>query len=219
MDRSKTTLILLGATVAALGIMTGTFLWVKLAPRPQSSSWSASSNGELTTYGTLPQFALQERSGKPFMLADMRGKVWIADFIYTSCTDTCPMQTAAMARLQDLFAGEPDLRLASFSVDPERDTTEALTRYADRYRATAERWLFLTGSKEAMTRLVQEGFRLSAATFTEADTQEPVILHSPRFVLVDRQSQIRGYYDIRDSAAFDRLTREVKLLIEEKGIR
>lgn len=76
---------------------------------------------KLDVYGEIPDFALAERSGRRITRADLLGKVWIANFIYTHCTDTCPLQTAQVARLQAEFAGEEDLRLVSISVDPERD--------------------------------------------------------------------------------------------------
>jgi cytochrome oxidase Cu insertion factor (SCO1/SenC/PrrC family) len=217
MNPSKTTVIFLVTAVAALGVMAGTFLWLKLAPPPRTVNSSATSLEGLNGYGTVPQFSLLERTGKSSTLADLRGNVWIADFIYTTCTDTCPMQSAVMAQLQERFRSEAELRLVSFSVDPERDTPEVLGRYADRFKANPARWLFLTGKKEEITSLVQEGFRLSAAAFVEAPSQESTILHSPRFVLVDRNSQIRGYYDSRDKAALERLQRDVGFLLADKG--
>ena len=217
MNRSKTSLILLAAAVAALGITAGTFLWLKLAPRAQTTAWNSPALEGLSNYGTVPEFSLIERSGNNFALADMRGKVWVADFIYTTCTDTCPMQSAAMARLQDKFDSQSAVRFVSFSVDPERDTPGVLSSYADRFKASRERWLFLTGDKEQIARLVQEGFRLSAAAFTDATSKENVILHSPRFVLVDRKSQIRGYYDSRDNAALERLNHDLAKLLTDQG--
>jgi protein SCO1/2 len=216
MNPSKTTLMLLGAAVAILGISGGTLLWLTLAPRPDLSGWSATTLEGLNNYGPVPEFALTERDGSSATLGDMRGKIWIADFIYTTCTDTCPMQSAAMARLQDKFAQQPDLRLVSFSVDPERDTPDVLTRYAARFNASADRWLFLTGAKQEVARLVQEGFRLSATALTDASSKESIILHSPRFVLIDRNAEIRGYYDSRDRDALDRLKEDVAVLLEKR---
>ncbi|HEX2229997.1 MAG TPA: SCO family protein [Candidatus Binatia bacterium] len=219
MNHSRTSLILLAATVAGLGILVGTFLWLKLAPHPQMSGSNAPALGGLNNYGAVPQFTLIERSGRSSTLADMRGKVWIADFIYTTCTDTCPMQSAAMSRLQEKFGAQADLQFVSFTVDPERDTPDVLARYADRFKASADRWLFLTGDKEEIAQLVQEGFRLSAAAVTDPTSNESVILHSPRFVLIDRKNQIRGYYDSRDSTALERLNKDVETLLFAEGIR
>lgn len=104
----------------------------------------------------LPEFSLVERSGKKITLAELRGKVWIADFIYTNCADTCPLQTADMAKLQEHWINESDLELVSFSIDPERDTPRVLLRYAARFKADAKRWLFLTGGKKEIARLVED---------------------------------------------------------------
>ena len=162
MNFSKARFLLLGISVLSLGIILGTFFWLKLAPRPGLTGWDAKPLEGLQRYGSVPQFSLVERNGKATTLADLRGSIWIADFIYTTCQDTCPLQTAEMARLQEQWKDKAGLKLVSFSVDPEKDTTEVLSRYADRYKADAQRWLFLTGAKDEMSRLVQEGFRLSA---------------------------------------------------------
>jgi protein SCO1/2 len=217
MNQFRPGLILLAGAVAALGTVTGTFLWLKLAPRPQPMHWNTPALEGLNNYGTVPQFTLLERTGKRATLSDLRGQVWIADFIYTTCTDTCPTQSAAMAKLQEKFGTEADLKFVSFSVDPERDTPEVLARYAERYQASADRWLFLTGDKKQIARLMQEGFRLSAASVTDPASSESVIIHSPRFVLIDRETQIRGYYDSREGPALERLSKDVATLLENKG--
>jgi len=206
MNLSKARLLLLGVAVIGSGIVLGTFLWLKLAPRPGLRGWNARPLEGLSRQGQVPEFSLTERSGKNIGLAALRGKIWIADFIYTSCTDTCPLQTAEMAKLQ----------LVSFTVDPERDTPKVLAGYAGKFKADAERWLFLTGEKEQIGQLIQAGFHLSAAPLTEGGTQASVVLHSPRFVLVDREAQIRGYYDSRDGEALKRLKADVAILLSGK---
>jgi len=213
MNFSKARLLLLGVSVLSLGIILGTFFWLKLAPRPGLTGWDAKPLEGLNRYGTVPEFSLVERSGKAITLADLRGSIWIADFIYTTCQDTCPMQTAEMAQLQEQWKDRAGLKLVSFSVDPEKDTIAVLSRYADRYKADAQRWLFLTGAKEEISRLVQEGFRLSAVALPSDGNVGSVIMHSPRFVLIDKQAQIRGYYDSRDPQALQRLKADVATLI------
>lgn len=108
-----------------------------------------------------PSFALIERSGKEITLADLRGLVWVADFIWTRCPDACPLMSAVMARLQAEFAHEPAFRLVSFSIDPQYDTPAVLARYATKYGANPDRWFFLTGDKKTIYRLVREGFKLA----------------------------------------------------------
>jgi len=214
MNQSKTSFFVMAASVALLGIAAGTFLWLKLAPRP---AWNVPALEGLNNYGAVPEFSLVERSGNRVTLADVRGKIWIANFIYTTCNDTCPMQSAAMAKLQEQWASSRSLKLVSFSVDPERDTPAVLSRYAERFKADKDRWLFVTGDKEQIAHLVQGGFRLSAAALTDGKSTETVIIHSPRFVLIDRKNEIRGYYDSRDSTALERLNKDVATLINGKG--
>jgi protein SCO1 len=210
MNSSKYRLVSLVVMVAGLGIIIGTILWIKLAPQPRLGGTQRNSlEGMSPPYGSVPQFSLTERSGKRIGLSELRGTIWIADFIYTNCEDTCPLQSAEMAKLQDELSAQKAVKLLSFSVDPAKDTPSVLSRYADRYKADADRWLFLTGAPEEIQNLVQNGFRLSAAT-TSSDAG--VILHSPRFVLIDRQAQIRGYYDSRDKEALERLRRDVAIL-------
>ncbi len=216
MNISKPRMFALGTSVIGLGVVCGTFLWLKLAPKSVHRTSEVRPLEGLNRYGAVPEFSLVERGGRSVTLADVRGKVWIADFIYTNCEDTCPLQSVAMAKLQARFGNYSELRLVSFSVDPERDTPHALARYAERYQADTERWLFLTGDKEEIARLVQLGFRLSAAALTDGDSKEIVIIHSPRFVLVDSNNEIRGYYDSRDGTALERLTNDATKLINNK---
>jgi protein SCO1/2 len=162
---------------------------------------------------SVPEFVLTERSGRKTSLTDLRGKIWIADFIYTRCTDTCPLQTADMAKLQQRWINERDLMLVSFSVDPERDTPPVLSRYAARFKADAQRWLFLTGDKDQIARLVEGGFHLPASAAISRHNGTPIVLHSPQFILVDRQAQIRGSYDSRDEQSMRRLETDVAKLL------
>jgi protein SCO1/2 len=170
----------------------------------------------LRKFGAVPDFALTERSGRPFTLSDLRGKIWLADFIYTSCKDTCPLESAAMAQLQKDLPSE-SFRLVSFSVDPERDTPAVLSRYADLFHAHPARWLFLTGDKSDVYWLVQEGFHLSAIPIDEAAHVDGEVYHDAHFILVDGSAQIRGYYESNDPAALKRLAADAKKLLAENG--
>src|SRR6266542_2767065 len=116
-------------------------------------------------FGKVPAFELTERSGQSVSDTTLRGKVWVASFVFTRCTGPCPQVTGTMARLQrDLnLAGEEDLRLVTFTVDPERDQPKELQEYADRFQAHRERWHFLTGKKEQIHQLILEGFKLAIA--------------------------------------------------------
>lgn len=214
MVAAKTKFMVLGLAVIGLGIVLGTALWLRLAPHTQLGSGSVDSADGLNQYGSVPDFTLTERNGSPVSLAQLRGKIWIADFIYTTCTDTCPLQTAMMAKLQQEYAGKPDVQFVSFTVDPERDTPQALARYADKHQADASRWYFLTGQRDRIIGLIQQGFHLAvAAAPVEADPGG-MIAHSPRFVLVDKEARIRGYYDSRELEAFVRLKNHIDVLVK-----
>ena len=172
----------------------------------------------LGNFGTVPDFSLVERSGRSVKLSDLRGKIWIVNFIYTSCPDTCPLQSAEMAKLQGERDHEADFRLLSITIDPERDTLQVLSRYADRFGADPDRWLFLTGEKEGIYRLAQQGFHLSAVPVSNDEGKnDPAFIHSSRFVLVDDKAEIRGYYVSTDPDALRRLRRDLKTLLTVNG--
>jgi len=147
--------------------------------------------------GTLPEFALTNQAGQSYGTAELQGKVWIANFIFTRCRATCPQQTQLMADLQESLKKDPiwsDIRLVSISVDPEFDQPKILQEYATSASADEDHWSFLTGERESIWRLSKSGFRLPVAD--DADNLEMPIMHDSKFVLVDRQSRIRGYFDV-----------------------
>ncbi len=148
----------------------------------------------------LPPFALTNESGEPFGTSALRGKVWVANFIFTRCESICPMMTAQMKNLQTELSEDPaweDLRLVSFSLDPEYDTPEVLAEYAADNGADESHWRFLTGTRAAIWDLSRRGFKLPVDD-NPGDAAMPIV-HSQQFVLVDRAGRIRGYYDSLDS--------------------
>ena len=163
----------------------------------------------------VPDFTLIERTGQKIPLSDLKGKAWIADFIFTNCGGSCPLMSSRMANFQEQLKNDLNILLVSFTVDPERDTPEVLKDYADMYSASASRWLFLTGEKEKLQYLAREGFHLGVSR-DSLSTVEPII-HSTMFVLIDRQGVIRGYYDSDDNVAMDRLIVDVRALASEKN--
>jgi len=214
MNGSKNQFLMLGALVIGLSIVLGTALWLKLRPSPQLFLNDGEQRDRLMQYGAVPDFSLTERNGENVSLAHLRGKIWIADFIYTSCTDTCPLQTGRMARLQEEYSSKPDIQLVSVTVDPERDTPQTLSLYAARHNADAKRWFFLTGQRDRIIRLIQDGFHLSVAALPNGAESSGMIPHSPRFVLIDKDARIRGYYDSRELEAFVRLKNDVETLLK-----
>jgi protein SCO1/2 len=162
----------------------------------------------------VPPFTLTERSGKQFTTAELQGHVWIANFIFTRCPDVCPALTEKMGLLQEILTGPPEpVRLVSFSVDPAHDTPEVLRDYATR-RGVRDSWFFLTGSREALANLLKDGFHVA---FADDGPPATPITHSDRFVLVDRELHIRGYYHGSDKEDVARLERDAAALRDRRA--
>jgi protein SCO1/2 len=162
---------------------------------------------ELPVLGTVPAFALTERSGTEITEHALAGHVWVADFVFTHCPDFCPALSSRMAGLEKALS-PAGIRLVSISVDPEHDTPETLRAYAEHFGAGTN-WLFLTGPRAAIATLLRDGFHVAYADDGPANNP---ITHSDRFVLVDRQLDIRAYYHGTDAADMARLERDARAL-------
>ncbi|MFQ5700357.1 MAG: SCO family protein [Acidobacteriota bacterium] len=161
--------------------------------------------------GTVPDFTLTERSGRSVSRSELTGSYWVADFIFTHCTGSCPILTSRMASLARRL---PRIRLVSFSVDPARDTLETLRRYAEAHQPAGtdpDHWLYLTGSPAQLHELITGGFHLSIAELPPGmkAPEGEWITHSDRLVLIDPQGRIRGYYHGTEEDAVERLARDL----------
>lgn len=227
----KTRLLVAGAALAlAAGVA---LVGVRLARREAGVAGPAAFDAaQLGAFGPVPPFTLTERSGRPVRRDDLRGLVWVTDFIYTDCRDTCPTLSLEFAKLQAEFAGATDFRLVSISVDPVHDTPAVLRRYAERYHA-GDRWLFLTGDRRAVYCLVRDGFKLSPAEESASLDCGPAVLglgpapawahggtrtivHTSRLALVDRAGRIRAYHSGDDPASLRVLRENVRRLLAER---
>ncbi len=165
----------------------------------------------------LPDFALTAVTidgTSPFDLRTLRGRAWVADFVYTRCAGPCPMLTANMAGLQKRLPKE--IGLLSFTVDPDHDSPEVLTLYARKFNADPQRWFFLTGEKAELIRLVRDGFLLPVVDSVDGPNAAALpgerFAHSMKFVLIDADARVRGWYDGDDAAALDKLAADAKRL-------
>lgn len=177
----------------------------------------------------LGNFTLTERSGREVRASDLLGKVWIASFIFTRCSGPCPRVSATMERLQTDFAGEPDVRLVTFTVDPKYDTPEVLRQYAERFHADPDRWLFLRGEEADVYRLLEQRFHVGAERNTGPDASPgTAVTHDTHLAVVDRQGVVRSIFsglpnDDSDEASQEhekelaQLRREVAVLLREGG--
>lgn len=196
----KVTLILIPLLTVAL------LLWLRQA------EVSALRQRTVSSYGAVPNFQLVNQDGQPFGSAQLLGKIWIADFIFTTCPGPCPMISARMSELQKPLE-KTDVHLVSFTVDPAKDTPEVLRGYAERLHAQLGRWDFLTGPQSTIYNLSRNGFKLAVSDGRE-ETGIPV--HSTRIVLVDRHGEIRGYYEATEADAVTKLLADTNHLLREQ---
>jgi protein SCO1/2 len=162
----------------------------------------------LPTYGRVPAFALTSETGAPFDSQTLAGKIWVADFFFTTCLGPCPRMSARMNWVQKQVASLPDVRLVSFTVDPEHDTPPVLKAYAQRFRAQPGRWFLLTGSQTTLNTLDRNAFKMGNV--------DGSFVHSTLFALVDRHGQIRGYYHTEDGASLEPLIADIRRLTRER---
>ena len=163
----------------------------------------------------VPKFTLTERSGQPFDSASLAGKVWVADFFFTSCPGTCLMLSNRMKEIHQATAKSGDVRFVSISMDPATDTPDVLRKYAASLGAD-DRWSFLTGERAAIFDLSITGFKLALADADGVNVKEKII-HSTRLVLVDKHGWIRDYYDgVSDKPEEkERLLADIQRLLNE----
>lgn len=181
---------------AVLGVVTLTTLRTRLRNIPDPPE----------VMYTLPAYALVDHRGEPFVPETLRGKVWVAGFVFTNCPSTCPAVTRAMGSLRDRFDRmDIDIEMVSFTVDPERDTPQVLAAYADQVGATSERWRFVTGAPADVQRLVRQGFKLGLDPQPNADGSMFDIAHSTQLALVDTEGGVRGFYDIEPEGGLDEI--------------
>ena len=257
-----------GLILVLIGVI-GAGTWSLVRERMAAMRASADRSLRLPVYGAVPDFSLIERSGRRVERSELLGKIWVVNFMYTHCSDTCPLQSAEMARLQADLSTESDVRLVSITIDPRRDTPRVLSRYANRFGADHERWLFLTGERKAIYHFAQEGLRLpildprnevrvpwgggvrsegfhsqqtrlfgqhvsdqgtgavvlpgalrwafeAAPALAGEGAERGIVLHSSRFVLIDRKARIRNYYDSTDMESLRQLRQDVKALLQEE---
>ena len=165
----------------------------------------------LPRHWQVPDFALVQSDGSTLTTAELRGKVWVADFFYTTCPGPCPMLSSRLQEVHAKTRGWNDVMLVSISTDPTKDTPEVLQQYAKRFGAD-QRWRFLTGGKQQIFDLANKGFKLS---LTEDGSAAEPITHSTKLVLVDKNGTIRGFYDGLGDPDGDRLIRDIDRLRKE----
>lgn len=212
----------LGIAVAALVFL----LWPVISPDspdttdqpgPDRTVESPSDNDrQFPSLGTAPDFELLDQDGNAFGSAQLQGKVWIANFMFTRCTNTCPLQAQRLAEAQSALSEDPvwdGIRFVSITVDPEHDTPGVLKTYAQDYQADQAHWKFLTGPRETIWTLSADGFGLPVRD--DAMNDQMPILHDSKFLLIDRLGQIRGVFDSQSTEAITELRRALGFVVAE----
>jgi protein SCO1 len=174
-----------------------------------------------TVWHRLADFTLTNQEGKPVSLDSLKGKIIIADFFFTHCPTICPSLTKNMKRMvESIHNGQrvgdktnKQVHFLSFSIDSERDSVERLKYWADKYQINPEQWWLLTGDKKAIYDMVIEEMKVGLVDGKGIDTN---FIHSDRFVLIDSNRHVRGYYSGLDSNALAQLSKDLVLLTMEK---
>jgi protein SCO1/2 len=167
------------------------------------------------TYGAVPEFLLTDQSGDAFGSEKLRGKIWVANFIFTRCTTVCPIFSGKMSELQKRTnKASRGLQLVSFSVDPAYDTPEVLKEYSKRFSANPWYWHFLTGPTEQVRSVVVDGMKTFMGDAAEVDAPD-ALMHGSHFVLIDPSMNIRGYYQVEDDKTVERLLTDIQMVITE----
>ena len=161
---------------------------------------------EIPKLFTVPDFEFVSQHGDVFSNLNFYTKISVVDFIFTNCPGICPVMTNKMSELYQEYADQNTVQFVSFSVDPERDSLQALVRYAEKWHVNDRRWYFLQTEKEKIQILYEQGFKLGG---------ELPYGHSGALVLVDHNGVIRGYYSYSDEEELDTLRSDIDVLLDE----
>ena len=171
----------------------------------------ATPSAPLEKLARVPDFTLTDQSGSAFGSADLQGKIWVANFIFTRCKGPCPLITTRMAELNGKLKKIHDgVKLASFTVDPEHDTPDVLSKYGANLAANPADWKFLTGTPEAINAIVVKGLLQPLAKEPDGTPA-----HSQRFVVVDREGWIRSFQEGEDPEIVQKLMVDIGELLRE----
>ena len=162
---------------------------------------------QLPIISKIPEFDLVDQNSKQFTLENVQGNVWLADFIFTTCSGPCPIMTERMSMVQHDLLEIDKLKFVSFTVNPDYDTPEVLKKYAQRFNVDDSSWSFVTGKYDQIQELLADGFKMG-------DTEE-IVFHSTRFALVDHEGNLRGYYSGTEPAEHEIMTRDIQSLIND----
>lgn len=165
----------------------------------------------------IGEFDLLNQYGEQFTLADVKGKVFVAEYFFTTCRSICPIMNQEMKRVQERYKGNKEVSILSFTVDPDVDDVAAMKVYAEEHNAVKGQWQFLTGDKDELYDLARTSFFvLKPAEARNLGDAGSDFIHTNNFVLVDKELRIRGYYDGTNSEEVDTLMDDIEVLLNEE---
>ena len=186
----------------------------KLPKLGEPSILSKEVNGILvpdTVYPIIPAFSFQNQEGRLINQDSLKGKIYVADFFFTTCPTICPKMKSQLLRVYEKYKSNSRIKILSHSIDPEHDNIAVLKDYANRLDVGSSTWHFLTGNKDTIYALA-ESYLASAA---EDPTAPGGFVHSGAFILIDGEGYIRGYYDGTKPEEVDVLLNDIDILLNE----
>jgi protein SCO1/2 len=165
-----------------------------------------------TSYHTVPGFEFINQLGEKVTEEKIKGKIYVADYFFTTCQSICPVMSNQMERVAEHFKHEPSVMFLSHTVNPEEDSVNVLKTYAEQHHADPRRWQFLTGNKKALYELARKGYLLNAE---EGNGGADDFIHTQNFALVDKERHLRGFYDGTDSTDMNRMIKDIEMLLNE----
>ncbi len=196
---------LLGLTVLAISV-----LYVRTR-----FNQSVQITDRMPVYSRVESFQLTNQLGTVSSFADVAGKVWIANIIFTRCPGPCPRMTERMAALQKSFPADSPIRFVTLTTDPTHDTSPVLKRFSERFGADPSRWFFMTGPMKEIAKLALEGLKLTALE-KDADQRtspDDLFIHSTVFILVDQKGRVRGSFESLEPEFHDQVVSAVNALV------
>jgi protein SCO1/2 len=164
----------------------------------------------------VPSFSFKNQEGKLVTDKDLAGKVYVAEYFFTTCKGICPKLNNNMKKLAADFTGEPGIRFCSYTVDPETDSVARMKHYADSLGADPQKWFFLTGRKDSLYHLARNGYLLDDPKNNAININEQ-FLHTQFLALVDKGGRVRKIYDGLKKDELDELEKDIAALLKEKA--
>lgn len=162
---------------------------------------------------TIPDFRFVSQYGDTVSAQTLDGKIYVADFFFTTCPTICPKMKTQLKRVYDRFKGNPKVMLLSHTIDPRHDSVAVLREFAQSLGVEGRQWLFVTGDRETIYEIGEKSYMVTAAEDASAPGG---VVHSGAFILVDTKKRIRGIYDGTTQDGVDRLMTDMDKLLNEK---